>query len=430
MVTAKTHTVRTLIIGGGLTGLATAYALEKRGQTDYLVAEANSVPGGLCASTFTQGYTFDYGGHLLHLHTSQGKKWIKELLGSNLQKHRRYAFIYTHGMRVPYPFQTNLWALRPELKQVCLDTLTSLPPSQTPPKTFEEWCLQSFGWGMYEAFFRPYNEKLWGRKLSELTCDWCGPFVPAPARPEMLQGAYHPLALLQGYNATFYYPVHGGIGVLVNTLAARIKNLRLQTRLTRLDLKHKTAWLNDKPIRFDKLVSTIPLPNLVQLLDGHTPLKQAASGLEAQAVTVYHLAIARRVKPFSWIYCPDAAQPFYRVGMTNSFAPHSVPHPDTSLFYIELPGRPPQTPQTERKIWEGLLQKDIIAEDDVLLFSAWQTIPTAYVIFNTYRAKTVPPLLRTLEKEGCYSAGRYGRWEYSFMESSLLQAEELAQKLA
>ena len=53
-----------------------------------------------------------------------------------------------------------------------------------------------------------------------------------------------------------------------------------------------------------------------------------------------------------------------------------------------------------------------------------------YVIFNKKRAQIVPALLEALEKENCFCAGRYGRWEYSFMESSLLQGQQLAQKLA
>ena len=73
------HT-KILILGGGLTGLSIAYHLEKFGQTDYLVAERESAPGGLCGSIQKNGFTFDYAGHLLHLHTPYGKKLVKKLL--------------------------------------------------------------------------------------------------------------------------------------------------------------------------------------------------------------------------------------------------------------------------------------------------------------------------------------------------------------
>lgn len=429
MDSAKTTHVKTLIIGGGITGLATAYALQEQGAHDCLVLEAKDHLGGLCATTFLDGYHFDFGGHLLHLHTPQGKALVKKLLGNNLQKHTRRAWIYSNGMQVPFPFQTNLWALHPERRALIVEELNTLQDDPHAPEHFEAWCLQSFGRGLYEAFFRPYNEKLWGRPLSQLTCEWCGPFVPAPHRREILQSATQKPTAPQGYNATFYYPKEGGCGALIEALAKHVQHVRLNAPITKLDLATKTAWVHNEKITFENVVSTAALPQLINLLSAHDDFKRAALQLEAQPVTIYHLAIARRVEPFSWIYCPDGAQPFYRVGLTSGFAPDSVPDKNTSLFYIELPGLPPTTADTEQKIWDGLHQMGLVTTDDVKLFSAWQTIPYAYVIFNPKRAEIVPSLLSALEQENCFCAGRYGRWEYSFMESSLLQACKLAQRL-
>ncbi len=430
MALTKTTHVRTLIIGGGITGLSTAYALEQQRDTNYLVVEAQDRVGGLCATTRQDGYQFDFAGHLLHLHTVKGKKLVKQLLGTNLQKHTRHASIYTNGMQVPYPFQQNLWALYPELRALCVEGLNR-PLISTLPKNFEEWCLNSFGYGIYEAFFRPYNEKLWGRPLAELTCDWCGPFVPAPLRKEILQSAKHKSNKPTGYNATFYYPKRGGIGALIAALFHQVTRVRTKAKITRIDLAKKTAQINQhETIHFDYLVNTIPLPSFVNLLRANRPLKKAASTLQAQSVTVYHLAITRAVPHFSWIYCPDPAQPFYRVGLQSGFSSDSIPSNEGSLFYVELPGIVPQTPVMEERIWQGLRQKGIVVAEDLKLFSAWQTIPHAYVIFNTERAQAVPFLLRELEKQQVFCAGRYGRWEYSFMESSLLEAEQLAQKLS
>lgn len=429
MAVTKTTHVHTLIVGGGISGLSTAYALEKRGYKDYLLVEAQKQLGGLCASTQIQGYTVDYGGHVLHLRTPQIIQWVKQLLPHNLQLHQRQAFIYTNGMQVPFPFQANLWALHPELRELCMQELKRMQVSNEPVTNFEQWCLNHFGYTLYEAFFRPYNEKLWGRKLTELSCEWCDSFVPIPSPSQLVQSADQPLHSVQGYNASFYYPQKGGIGSLMQALAMPLTHVCTQAPVTRVDLASRTAWVNEEPIHFDYLVNTMALPLFVQLLEGAAALKQASNKLEAQAISVYHLAIARKVSSFSWIYCPDVAQPFYRVGLQNSFAPYSVPMQDCSLFYIELPGIVAQTPNTEKHIWEGLIQKDIINNKDAKLFSTWQTIPNAYVIFNKARMEVVPFLLAELAKQHCYCIGRYGRWEYSFMERSLIEAEALSQKL-
>ena len=78
-----THT-DILILGGGLTGLSTAYHLQQRGHTDYLLAERENAPGGLCRSIQKDGFTFDYSGHLLHLHTPYGKKLVRTLHRSTM----------------------------------------------------------------------------------------------------------------------------------------------------------------------------------------------------------------------------------------------------------------------------------------------------------------------------------------------------------
>lgn len=431
MVSAKTTHVHTLIIGGGITGLATAYALGKHGMHDYLVVEAQDRLGGLCATTRQDGYQFDFAGHLLHLHTPQGKELIQTLLGNNLQKHTRRAFIYTHGMQVPYPFQQNLWALYPELRALCVEELTRLQPATTAPENFEQWCLQSFGHGLCEAFFRPYNEKLWGRPLRELTCEWCHPFVPSPHYDEILQSATHKPTRAPGYNATFYYPRKGGIGALINALAKHVANVHTNSPVTCLNLSTKTAWIqNYGTVHFEHLVNTAPLTTFVNLLEAQEPLKQAASRLAVQPITVYHVAIARSVFPFSWIYFPDKNIPFYRVGLQSSFCTDAVAAKDTSLFYIELPGSVPHTPAHEKQIWTALHQQGIISWEDTKLFSAWQDIPHAYVVFNRQRAQSVPFLLSELKKQGVFCAGRYGRWTYSFMEYSLREGQQLAQQLA
>ena len=148
--------VKTLILGAGLTGLSTAYHLEKQGQTDYLLVEKEKAPGGLCKSQVLNGCTFDFSGHLLHLHTPAGKKLVKGLLGQNLRRVKRRAWIYTGSSRVPFPFQANLFALPEKERKRCLNGLLACARQTTPaPKNFKEWCLQSFGAGIYQIFMRP-----------------------------------------------------------------------------------------------------------------------------------------------------------------------------------------------------------------------------------------------------------------------------------
>lgn len=419
--------VKTLILGAGLTGLSTAYHLEQAGEKNYLLVESSTVPGGLCASTYQDGFTYDYGGHLLHLHTPEGKKLVKKLLKNNLARCTRKAFVDFSGVRVPYPVQANLWALPPKLRQACADGLLARPKFKK-ISTFKEWCLANFGQGLYDAFFQPYNTKLWGKMPHQMTAEWCDAFVPVPSAAEIKKSLRSPARKTYGYNSHFYYPKHGGIGALAGALADKISHLSLSAPVTQIDLTRKIAVVNGEAVHFTHLVNTLPLPQFVRLLKGEKTLKARAQKLTSAPVTVFHLAVERKVRPFSWIYFPHRDTPFYRVGLQSGFSDGNAPQ-NTSLFYIELAGLHKPSAKLEKKILSGLVQKCIIKQSDRPLLRAWQQIPHAYAVFDKNRTRVVDFLLRTLARKGCYSAGRYGRWEYSFMECDLLTGRNLAKKI-
>lgn len=419
--------VKTLILGAGLTGLSTAYHLEQRGEKDYLLVEKEAVPGGLCASVQKECFTYDYGGHLLHLHTPYGKKLVKKLLQNNCTLLRRNAWVYTQSSRVPYPFQANLWALPAKQREKCADGFKNRPALKN-IRTFEQWCLAQFGRGMYEQFFKPYNTKLWGIPPNRLTAQWCGPFVPVLSEKELQQSLQKCPRKTYGYNGSFYYPKKGGIGALANALAAKISHLQLRSPVTAIDLTRKTALVKGKEIHYQYLINTLPLNQFVCLLKNQKMLKKQAKKLKSAVVTLLHLAIARPVEPFSWIYFPEKTVPFYRVGLQSGFSPANAPK-GTSLFYIELPGLHKPSATLKKKIWNSLLQKGIINRSDRPVFTAWQHIPNAYAVYDKYRDQTVQTLLTHLRRQGCWCAGRYGKWEYTFMERALLEGKDVASQV-
>ena len=222
--------VRTLILGAGVTGLSTAFHLEHQGDTDYLLIEQDAVPGGLCKSEQREGFTFDQSGHLLHLHDPYALQTFKELLGSNLRRLQRRAVIYTQGVQMPFPFQAHLGYLPPTLRKECLEQAQKAPHIPH-PATFKEWCLASFGEGIYTHFLRPYNTKLWGTDPAEMTAEWCSQFIPRPNLQQMQAEAREQKGL--GYNAYFYYPLKGGCQALTDALASRGRGDRVRRGIPR-----------------------------------------------------------------------------------------------------------------------------------------------------------------------------------------------------
>lgn len=417
-----------LILGGGITGLSTAWHLEQGGCKDYLVLEKENTLGGLCRTEIIQNCVFDYSGHLLHLHTDYGKKLIRRLLKNNLKKCQRKAWIFTKEARVPFPFQANLFALPEKERRLCLQGLSEASQKERKtPRHFKDWCLQAFGKGIYDLFMRPYNTKLWGLPPEQLSWAWCGSFVPTPDWKEIEQGARQKPLKKYGYNAFFYYPKKGGAQAITDALSEGITSVKTDTSVTQIDLKNKKVRAGGKIYSYDYLVNTLPLPVFLRLLKNNS-LTRKAEKLRHTSVYVFNFAIDRKMRPFSWIYFPDESEIFYRVGMQSSFSEHNAPK-GVSSFYVEVPAKEGKSLQTEKRILKELIQKGIIKTDDKILFSFWQTLPYAYAVYDKNHAQIKASVLPVLEKSDCFCAGRYGLWEYSFMEKSLLQGSDLAKKI-
>ena len=89
------------IIGGGLSGLAAGYYLDKK-KIRYNIFEKEDSLGGLCRSVKSNGFSFDFTGHLLHLSNSRIRKLVFDLLNKNIKELKRNAWIFTSNVYVPY----------------------------------------------------------------------------------------------------------------------------------------------------------------------------------------------------------------------------------------------------------------------------------------------------------------------------------------
>src|SRR4051812_47728451 len=152
--------VRTLILGGGMSGLSCAYHLK----SEYQLWEKSDEPGGLSRSIKQDGFVYDHTGHLLHLRHPYTVDLIPKLLGDNIVKNERNAWIYSHGVATRYPFQANTYGLPQRVIKECVTglieaQLRSTTPSQE-PESMRRWVLRTFGKGFGKHFFFPYNEKL------------------------------------------------------------------------------------------------------------------------------------------------------------------------------------------------------------------------------------------------------------------------------
>ncbi|HYX92049.1 MAG TPA: FAD-dependent oxidoreductase, partial [Myxococcaceae bacterium] len=69
------ESVRTLVIGAGISGLSTAAFARDR---DVLVLEAEDEIGGYCRTVRKAGFTWDYSGHFFHFKHPEIEAWLRD----------------------------------------------------------------------------------------------------------------------------------------------------------------------------------------------------------------------------------------------------------------------------------------------------------------------------------------------------------------
>ena len=445
---------KVLIIGAGLTGLSTAFHLEEMGEIEYSVYEKERRPGGLCRSEYVRcpglggNFTFDFLGHLLHLKKEYTKALIKKLLKGNLRAHIRNSWIYSKGAYTRYPFQANTHGLEPKVVKECVlgfidAKYRSLHSVGSPSgESFNDWILRNFGKGIANHFMIPYNQKVWTVHPRELTCGWLKlnpKYVPSPTIQEVVIGALGEQRKGFGYNVYFYYPQRGGIQRLPDAFKAKIKNLKLGRSLSKLNIGKKVAYFNGGKFKekFQFLVSTIPLPELILQIIENMPekIKKAALKLRHTSVLNLNMGIKRKnIDHGDWVYFPEKKYLFYRVGFPKKFSDEMCP-PGTSSVYVEIACKPGEiTPERKGKLIakakEDLIKVGVLEREDEILVSWDITMPYAYVIYDGNRDKMLEIIQDYLKERNIYSVGRYGGWKYSTMEEAILEGKEVAERIA
>jgi protoporphyrinogen oxidase len=426
---------KTVILGGGLTGIAAAYYAER----PWVLIDKEARLGGHARTDVTNGFHFDKTGHWLHLRDPECKALINELLPGKMVSVARIARVFSNGVLTRYPFQANLHGLPPSVNSECLLGFleSQLHPTNDAPKNFEEFCLQKFGAGISKHFMIPYNHKLWGVHPREITAEWCSRFVPIPKLAEVVKGAVGDVPPEMGYNVSFLYPETGGIETMTKALVDRVMKkpdgqVLTQTPLDAIDPVKRTVTWGGTAQNYDAVVASIPLPELCKrITNAPREITEAAGKLRCTAVR--YLNVATKKSPpadFHWIYVPEEKYPFYRVGIYTNAVPAMAPNGKGSL-YVELSERGPM-PTVEAilpRVAAALAECGVIETADDILFAEIKEIKYAYVVFDDNYYAAVETIRAYLESHAIYPRGRYGSWIYNSMEDCIIAGRDIARKL-
>ncbi|NLV28126.1 MAG: NAD(P)-binding protein [Methanomicrobiales archaeon] len=422
--------MKTIILGGGLAGVTLANMLSAKGETVFVLEQETS-PGGLCRSEVSDGFTFDTGGsHIIFSRDLEVLSFIHNVLGKNRAERIRNTKILYKDRYVKYPFENALSELPREDCYYCLhEYIKTLMRSEkgefSPPENFEEWILQIFGKGIADCYLIPYNTKIWNYPPSLMSAHWMEGRVPRPPVEDILKSAVGIPTEGYTHQAVFSYPVDGGIESLVHAIAAPIKD-RIITgfRVTSISQKDGGYSVSNGRQTYtgDRIISTIPLQNLIPCLE-NVPggVQKAVSDLKYNSVISIGIGISGDVPPYSWAYIPDSdVSRANRISFPSNFSDNAAPQGCSSVLaeitynegdFVSL--------MTDAEIVDhvttSIAKIGLFSHDQILTTNVTKN-QYAYVVYDLDYLKNIAIIRDYFSTGGISLVGRFSQFEYLNMD--------------
>ena len=400
-----------VILGAGLSGLSVAYFLKKEGWENVKLFEKEKKLGGLCVSTYEKDFIFDKSAHLLHFKTEFCKSFVEKELGIKLIKHKRKAYVYIFDRLIPYPFQSHISQLPYSIYKECKRSIQGCVFKNN-SDNFYTWLKNTFGEGICKYFMFPFNKKFWKYSLCRIDYSRCSKFIPRISE--------------KGYNSWFYYPRQGGIGTLVKMLSRNLDNIHTESKIKKINLSKKIIKLdNNKEESYDILISTIPLPEFLKMIEMNTSyifILNMIKKLKWLSILNVNLGFKEfpQINGVHWIYFPQEDIPFFRISFPHTFLLNSDKVFQVSVD-ISYRGNNFHSEEKISQIISVLKNLNIIDGVDIDAIEI-NNIKYGYVIFtkNTEEIKKI--IFNYLKRYHVFCLGRYGSWDYMSMEDVILQA--------
>lgn len=404
-----------LIIGAGISGLSYANFC---GHDDYLIIERDTSIGGYCKTVKKNGFTWDYSGHFFHFRDEKIKEYLlKGMNEDSIIYATKHTQIRYKDRYIDFPFQKNIHQLS---KKEFIDCLYHLfyDREQT-YSNFREMVMSKFGKSIAEKFLIPYNEKLYATDLNKLDENAMGRFFPYADKEEIIRNFKYQDN--SSYNASFSYP-QGGAIEYVNSLFKRVdpSKVFLNEKILKIDIKNRIATTMKRRIRYDRLISTIPFPILLDIT-GTNYDKELYSW---NKVLVLNLGFNKKGDDTvnNWVYFPEKKYSFYRVGYYDN-----IFNTNRLSLYVELGFSKDEKIDFNKSLDIVIadLRKAKIIKDHKLVAYHSVIMDPAYVHISRKSEKDKVRKMKILAEDNIYSIGRYGEWTYCSIEDNILQAQKL-----
>ena len=424
------------VLGTGMAGFGASHRLRTAG-VEAVLYDKNAHHGGHTATHRIDGFLFDEGPHVSFTKDERIRQLFAESVQGRYETVRAEIVNYWRGYWVRHPAITNLHGLPADLLTGVLRDYVERPtPGPDDIRNYEDWLVASYGRMYAETFPMQYTRKYHTTTAGNMSTDWVGPRLYQARLEEVVRGAVSPEAPNIHYVQDYRYPAQNGFVSYLDLFEPQSTILR-NHRVVKINARDRLLHFAHGPvIPFDHLISSIPLPDLLPMIEGAPrDVIQSSQALACTSLVLVNIGVARPdVSQASWIYFYDDDMPFSRISFPRTMSTSTTPQGTSSIqceVYFSPKYRPLDRSPEEwiDPVLDGLRRCGLLRADDTILVRKAMLIPYANIIFDLDRAGALRTVHGYLDDLGIAYCGRYGAWGYLWTDVPFLSGEDAAQRV-
>ena len=418
---------RVFILGGGVTGLASAYELLKHGHKVEIIEKSSTV-GGLARTESWKGKPIDMGPHIYHTPDDDIKNYLLTEFKGLFHERDHWAKNFKNGKFYDYPISREfINSLPVETKDKINNELAKVNPDElSKANNYYEYTKALAGETLQELFFTKYPQKLWGIPTKDLDANW------APKRVQITEERR------AFYQDQWSAVGNEGSGSILRSLESKVLALggviNLEEKIEQVQLSENnnitkivTGLREISLMPKDIVINTTSCTNFSKFLGFETNLKY-----RGVILVMLELSTAKVLpEGVDFIYVDDEDVYFNRVSDQNSFI--KDPSLDSTIMCCEITYSPgdkyDNMPEVElfnnvreQFVGLGLCGSDQITDNKII------KLPEVYPMYiKGYQAA----LAETREKFdkilNLYTLGSLAEFIYADLQILFSKAIDLAQ---
>lgn len=420
--------MKTIVLGGGIAGITAAYKLNQLG-VHASVYEAAQRAGGLLDNFSVNGFRFDQAVHVSFASEAE----VREVFDrTEYNTHSATTWCWEGDTWLRHPVQNNLFPLSVEERAELIDDFINRPDIKV--ENYKDWLIYQYGEKIASRWPLIYTEKYWTVPAEKLGVKWIGDRMRRADTKEVIMGAMTEDTPNTYYLKDVRYPKSGGYRAFIEPMINEVDVIP-DKRAVEVNLKKKCVRFDDATkAEFDRLICTIPLPSLIEIMDDVPPsVVEDARTLFATRVDLISVAFSRPDVPRDlWFYIYDTdlfASRAYSPSMKSAL---NAPPGTSSMQFEFYSSRERPMIHTSAELKDNVrlsLRRMGLAQDCDILFMDHRYLPFGNVVFDLGMEERRARVRNWVEQAGIVMAGRFGEWDYLWSNQSFISGANAARKI-